>query len=82
MSEYIRYRDNEYIATTTQIIKHWLAGGLENVHTFLNNENVKVYEDTWGYKLKKLLENKNNYASVNEEINFTYLSINRNNIKK
>lgn len=52
-------------ATVREVISVWEKGGIPALKFFLNE--VIVFEDTWVYKIKKLIE-KDHIKSVDEEI--------------
>jgi len=65
-----RLKDDERLATTKNIIKYWLKDGIIAVKVYLENENTKIWKNSWAGELKKLLDD-NKYKEANNKIEMT-----------
>ena len=54
-------------ARVKDILIAYQTGGMVQVARYLSNPEVKIEEDTWEWKMKKLLES-NNWRSMEAEI--------------
>lgn len=54
-------------ARVKDIIKIYLSGGLNAVKKYLFDTDLKIFENSWCYKIKRLLE-LNRFISAEEEI--------------
>jgi ABC-type oligopeptide transport system substrate-binding subunit len=62
------------VATVKSIIDCWEKGGLFAVKAFLSND-IKIYENTWAEKIKKLID-EGHIKSVEQEIELVSFNIN------
>lgn len=58
----------ENLATVKKVINEWNIGGILRVNIFLNKPNTIIEKNSWVEKIKKSLNEKNHWISVNAEI--------------
>jgi hypothetical protein len=66
------YSKQQERASVRRLVEYWEKGGIPAIKMYL--ENSIVFEDTWIYKIKTLI-NEGHIRSVNEEIDLISINI-------